>query len=290
MTGARWYGVVKRLALRWLPHPALQLAKRVHYARRLRSPQRGSEHDLVVVERLVAAGDAVVDVGANIGVYTIALARRVGPVGRVYALEPVPPTFEILSSNVRRLAAGNVTVWNRAASDSERVVRMQVPAYPEGGDNYYESRITDRPTGGATDRRDGPSAGRWYEVEAARLDALLGGLERPVRFVKIDVEGHELAVLRGAAALLRRDRPALLVEVSGDPDAEGGAAHELFALLASLGYGAWWFDGANLARRRPGDRSTNWFFLTDAHAHAVAGLVEAVPAPGAPAPPQVLPA
>jgi hypothetical protein len=153
---------------------------------------------------------------------------------------------------------------------------MQVPAYPEGGDNYYESRIADRPAGGVMERQ--AAAGRSYDVEAARLDTLLGGNERPIRFVKIDVEGHELAVLRGASALLRRDRPALLVEVSGDPDAERGPAHELFALLAGLGYGAWWFDGAKLSKRRPGDRSTNWFFLTDTHLPALAGLTEP-PAP-----------
>jgi len=67
---------------------------------------------------------------------------------------------------------------------------------------------------------------RWDEVTASNL-------------VKIDVEGHEEACLRGAAELLRQDRPALLVEVAGDPNVEGTSASRVFTSLAAMGYEAY---------------------------------------------------
>jgi FkbM family methyltransferase len=253
-----WYPLLKRAALRWLPEPLLQVAKRVHYARRLRHVDATTERDLAVVRRLVAEGDRVIDVGANIGVYTVALSRWVGPAGRVHAVEPVPPTFALLASTVKRLRLSNVQLHNVAASDRETAVLMEVPTYAEGGANFYESRIS------ASSAPSAVSAVQRFAARAARLDEIIP--PDPIAFVKMDVEGHELPALRGARAILETHRPALLIEISGNPCEAGSSAAEVFMMLETMGYGAWWFDGERLRRRGTTDRSTNWFFLTDARA------------------------
>lgn len=235
---------LKPLALRWLPKKLLQHARKAHYLRKLRA-DAVREPDLDAVRRLVRPGDRVVDLGANVGLYTKALSECVGPAGAVIAAEPVPDTFDVLDANVRRLGLGNVRVYNVAVSDADGWAVMEVPAYRSGGENLYEARIVADATTGV-------------RVPTRTLDALAG--DGPVAFVKCDVEGHELSVLRGAQRVLREQKPAWLIEVGGDPD-QPGAAQQVFELMRGFGYDAYWFDGAELRLRETGRRCTNYFFL-----------------------------
>jgi FkbM family methyltransferase len=244
----------KRLALRFLPDRLLQKLKKIHYAKALRAASEGGEPDLKVVRHLVGAGSRVIDVGANFGVYTKFLAEIVGETGRVFSIEPVALTYEILTSNVKRLKLRNVEPFNFAISDDEREVRMEVPRYASGGENFYEARIVN----------DAGAALRSVRVEARPLDALFGHL-RQIDFIKCDVEGHELACLRGAEMILRTLKPAWLIEISGNPDQPASTASEVFQLLAQNGYTPFWFDGLHLRQRECGDRSVNYFFLTRRH-------------------------
>jgi FkbM family methyltransferase len=244
----------KRFALRFLPERLLQNLKKFHYARKLRRSPESAEPDLRVVKHLVRPGARVIDLGANIGVYTQYLAGLVGPFGKVFSIEPVPQTYEILVSNIDQLGLINVQTFNVAVSGRDGVVYMEVPQYAAGGENYYEARIIATP--GATTRRV-------VEVPARTLDGLFGPEDR-IEFVKCDVEGHERVCLSGAAKLLRASRPAWLIEVSGNPDRADSPAADLFAFLASHGYEAYRFDGQLLRKRIPGDRSVNYFFLTPA--------------------------
>src|SRR5262249_24013156 len=70
---------------------------------------------------------------------------------------------------------------------------------------------------------------------------------------------------KGAAGTIERDRPALCVEVTGDPGAGGSSSHRIVSSLGRWGYEPFWLDAGRLVRRRAGDRSVNYFFLTDAH-------------------------
>jgi FkbM family methyltransferase len=256
---------IKRFALRFLPERLLQNLKKIHYARRLRQTDPVADPDLLVLRHLVAPGHRVIDVGANVGLYTKFMAGLVGPWGKVYSIEPVPQTYEILSSNVEKLGLINVEAFNVAASSEDGFVQMQVPHYATGGENYYEARIVAEPAGGEL---------RTVQVHARTLDSLFGPEDR-IAFVKCDVEGHERSCLAGAAELLQTARPAWLIEISSNPDQRDSAAAEVFALLAGYGYEPYWFDGRHLNRRRPGDRSVNYFFLTAVHlARLPAGLVQ----------------
>lgn len=262
---------LKSLALRLLPERLLQELRKFHYARKLRGPTADDAAELAVVRHLVPAGSWAVDVGANVGVYTKALSELVGPWGRVFSVEPVPLTYDLLASNVRRLRLGNVEPLNLAVSAEDGAVRMEVPRYAAGGENLYEARVVG-PDGGGALRR--------VTVECRSLDTLFADAARPISFVKCDVEGHELRCLLGAQRLVRRCRPAWLVEVSGDPDCEPSPAADLIGMMQRAGYGAFWCDGRALHPRSPGDRRTNYFFLTDRHLARLPAELWPVRAPG----------
>lgn len=241
---------LKHAALRFLPGPALRVLRRRHYARKLAAA--APEPEMAFLPFLLPAGGLALDLGANFGLYTRFLAEAVGPAGRVHAVEPVPGTFDVLRSNVRRLRLGAVSVHHCAVSDRAGTVAMSVPQYRRGGENLYEARIVESAAPGGV------------RVPARRLDDLFGDGER-IDFVKCDVEGHELNVLRGAGTILRGHQPAWMIEVSGDPDAPAGPAREVVRWMADAGYGVFRPDGERLLPRRPGDRAVNYFFLRPEH-------------------------
>jgi len=199
-----------------------------------------------------------VDLGANFGMYTKVLSDLVGPTGTVISVEPVPETFDVLSRNIRSLGMRNVSCVNVAISDSDGDVVMELPNYGTGGINFYQATVVASPLGRVIDSR------RQVVVPALRLDSLVAGTG-VVGFVKCDVEGHELACLSGAEMVLGSHGAAWLVEVWGDPDEPGTKAIQVFRIFERLSYVSWWFDGHRLVKRRRGERSTNYFFLKEAH-------------------------
>ncbi|MFH1843209.1 MAG: FkbM family methyltransferase [bacterium] len=202
---------MKRLASR-LPNRYQQDLKRSYFALQIWGGQFVSEEpEFCQVGQWIAAGDWVIDIGANIGHYTFCFANLVGASGRVIAVEPVPETFELLANNVAFLPFRNVTLLNIAASDTPQIRGMTVPTYETGLANYYEAHLT---------RKD-PA----FRVLCTPLDSL--HLDHPIKLVKIDAEGHELCVLRGMQTLLERDHPVLVVEC-GTP--------EVTAFLRDYGY------------------------------------------------------
>ena len=227
-----------------------------HYARVLRGFREEEEPDLVVVRHLVLPGTTAVDLGANVGLYTKVLSELVGHTGVVLSVEPVPQTCAILTSNVRTLRLGNVSILNVAVSNTEGTLTMEVPEYSSGGGNFYRSRVI------GDDRLALSPHG--MRVAARTLDSIVEGVPG-VSFVKCDVEGHERACLLGAASLLRTHRPAWLIEVAGPPQGNASAAADLLRLLGTEFYSAWLFDGRHLRRMNSSDTSVNYFFLNDQH-------------------------
>ena len=256
------YSFLKRRALNHLPESILAPIRQWHHERVLRSFNDAGEPDLRVVRALVQCGTTAVDLGANIGIYTKTLSELVGPQGTVISVEPVPQTFEVLSQNVRSLLMTNVSCVNAAISGTDGHALMELPSYDTGGLNFYQARVV------ANYHPLVVHLKNQFRVRTTKLDTLLRGLER-ICFVKCDVEGHELACLSGAEGILASHGPAWLVEVSGDPDEEGSNAKRVFQVFDDRGYSPWWFDKRKLRRRRQGDRSTNYFFLTSDHVTAL---------------------
>lgn len=222
-----------------------------HYVRLLSRFPLERERDLAAALDLVEPGDVVVDIGANVGLWTVNLARAVGPTGRVLAFEPVPSTFAILQRTVAKLAPDplRVALDRSAVSESAGPVRMEIPRDDRSIPNHHLARIN-------------PESGR-IGVTSKTLDQAVAGTEGPIAFIKIDTEGHELAVLRGSLETLRRDRPALCIEVSTDPDEPTSDACELFRLLREIGYAPWVVDSDGWRPRQAGEPVLNCFFLRE---------------------------
>ena len=170
--------------------------------------------EVATLAGLVRPGTTVVDAGANVGVFTVPLARSVGAEGTVLAFEPTEETAEQLRRNVLRNGLSNVKVIKSALGARRGTTMLRVEA--DGAFNSIAG--------------EGGESGRLVDVE--RLDDVWEGSGRPpVSAVKIDVEGFELEVLQGAEAMLGESRPAILLEA-----AETERQVELTEWLVQRGY------------------------------------------------------
>lgn len=208
-----------------LPGLALRLRRAKH--------RLAGSLEMAVMARYVGRGDLVLDIGARRGLFTAVMADLVGPGGAVEAFEPYPPNVAAL----RRLFArrSRVRLHAVALSDKRRTATLRVPL--EGG--HPNTALGSVEAAGGTQ-----GACVAVAVPCRRLDDALVDRLRPVRFIKCDVEGHELAVFRGAARLLMADRPVVLTEIEGRHTDE--AVSSRFDFFASLGYA-----GFFLARGQP---------------------------------------
>ncbi|MEO0977326.1 MAG: FkbM family methyltransferase [Pseudomonadota bacterium] len=163
--------------------------------------------------------DAVfLDVGGNIGVYSILLRDYFE---QVFAFEPNPVTYEVLKANLALAGAGNATPVNKALSDTQGVVPIFVPRNGNLGWATLDETHHEIPV----NRTD---------IECTTLDEFVAsnGIDAgKIRLVKIDVEGHETSVIRGGETTLSENRPALLCEVLSD-----SSGTDLLSHLQKLGY------------------------------------------------------
>ncbi|MGK5637441.1 FkbM family methyltransferase [Streptomyces sp. URMC 126] len=193
------------------------------------------EREIDGLQQVVREGDVCLDIGAEYGLYTYALAHLVGPKGAVHSFEPLPGAYRVLTAGTRLLGCPNVHrhpfALGRQAQDSV----MSLP-YRYGLPVHGRAFVTDGAHG------IGPNvefAGeRRLKVRVRTVDDLYrdGTLDR-VDFIKADVEGAEPLVLAGAKETLLRDRPSLLLEVEARHLAKFGVrAADLAASLHGLGY------------------------------------------------------
>lgn len=148
----------------------------------------------------IRPGHTVLDLGANVGFYSLLLAHLVGPGGRVHAFEPDPQSSRWLLENIRRNRLEQITPWSVALGSTDGVVDLHLDLVASRGTSVREG----------WDLGFDPFRRQRMRVPSARLDNLDVGL---VDFVKMDVEGAELELLRGAETVLSQSRPTLLIEV-----------------------------------------------------------------------------
>jgi FkbM family methyltransferase len=167
------------------------------------------EPELAALTDLVGPDAVCVDVGAAAGLYTVALSRLAGPTGRVHSVEPLPFVHPVWSRLLRGGEGTNVRHHTVALGAEPGKATMSVPVGRHG-------LVTGRSF--LAWKTDGVGSNSEFDgqveiiVEVSTLDRLCAELPR-LDFVKIDVEGGELDVLRGGQWAIERFRPAMLIEI-----------------------------------------------------------------------------
>jgi len=185
------------------------------------------------IRQFLKPGDTFVDVGANIGLFTLIAAKTVGPKGRVIAFEPTPQVYRRLNFNIQLNSLKKVIARQEALSDEDGVFPFNMS---DDGFDAWNSFAS--PIGGQSFRKAVVNCRKWDRL-ADELD-LLG----KVQLMKIDVEGWETHVLNGAGVSLGRgDAPVLLVEFTdAAAQSAGSSCKELYLKLRELGYRLFSYD------------------------------------------------
>jgi FkbM family methyltransferase len=174
-------------------------------------------------------GDVLIDVGANVGVHTMLAAQRVGPTGRVHAIEASPRIHAILRANLAANGLHNVTTYNLAAADRAETVTLS---------------LHDQNNLGTTTTRAEPSSAAVVRetVQAMPLPDIVPRADlRRARMIKIDVEGAEWSVLQGLAPVMAELRPDISIVVEVDREAlasQGVSVAQFLEFFESRGYQA----------------------------------------------------
>jgi FkbM family methyltransferase len=176
--------------------------------------------EMSLVREMVKPGMTVVDVGANVGLYTLEFARQVGKDGKVYAFEPSPGEYATLHKNVLANGYHNVTLVRKACSDKNGSATFYLNEGNRGDNRLYDSK-------------DGRKS---VTVETVRLDGYLAG--RKIDIIKMDIQGAELLALKGMRKTIEANKSIVLL-CEFEPSllrACGSTPEELLSLLRSLGF------------------------------------------------------
>lgn len=220
-----------------------------------------------IVNRLVSPGDTVLDIGANVGVVALQMARRVGGAGRVHAFEPNPAVASLLTQSLAENRLTQVTLHQYGLGAASGSFQLNVPSRNAGAASFVRGR--------------GQSSAVNVPVRTLDDVAVDHGISR-IDFIKMDVEGFEADVVRGAGRVLSRLRPkAVLFELNEpgvDPNdtAVVGAFKQLGYRLFTLPR-CWFRVRANIhSSRRDSAPSNDFLAVPEESFERTATLIRAV--------------
>jgi FkbM family methyltransferase len=215
-----------------------------HLSRQVISGRSIDELERQALPALVKPGMTVMDIGANIGGYTLDLSRLVGPTGRVFAFEPIPDNASVIALVVKRAARANVSLHPLAIGEADGPATMTIPE--QGFAGYYLAHV-------------GEGEGLDVPVSMRSLDSFCAEFDLSPSFIKCDAEGYETNVVRGALLTINRCRPAWLIEVRPN------AVPKFFALMRSFRYRIFAYGAGRLEAITGQGKSENYFFLPEEH-------------------------
>jgi FkbM family methyltransferase len=234
---------LKTLARRGLPFGIQKRIRAFYLTRKVLSGREFVEPEMKVISCIVSQGQFVLDIGANVGFYTILLSRLVGSSGKVYSFEPISQNYEILQNVVRDGHLSNVQIFHAAVDQKPGELDMVIPDRQDFT-GFYQARLA-----------EWEELGRKERVKVVSLDDLMiDGTLKSVDFIKCDAEGNELRILLGASGLLKQYEPSLLLEVQRKKGAE------VFNLLYGLGYRSYRLEGSTFVEVR-GFNPTFWNYF-----------------------------
>lgn len=178
------------------------------------------------------AGETAVDIGAHKGAYLYWMYRQVQPAGRVFGFEPQPTLFGYLTRIQEQFRMTDVQLEQVALSDHQGTGSLFIPA-PAGGTSPGATLEATPQTA---------NAGQLTEVSVNTLDQYFDSYNQPIHFIKIDAEGHELAILKGGVQLLEAHHPRLLIECEARHLTDH-QVQDVFDWLLSRGYTGTFIQG-----------------------------------------------
>lgn len=206
--------------------------------------------EMRMIKQFLHSNAVVLDIGANMGWYSLNLSKAV-PSGSVIAFEPIKRTFEHLKKNIALNGFKNIRVYNFGLSDKKGVFEL-----------YYDPKLT-----GAASLKDLYKGSKKEKIrcQLKRLDDFIFKITPHIDFIKCDVEGAELFVVKGALEVLKKTKPVLFLEMLRKWSAKFGYhPNDLIRLLDGIGYNCYYAKGAGLVRIEKvydSTKPTNFFFL-----------------------------
>ncbi|PSF36238.1 hypothetical protein C7H19_13605 [Aphanothece hegewaldii CCALA 016] len=145
--------------------------------------------------KFIQENDIVLDIGANLGYFSLLFAKQVGNKGKVYAFEPEPNLFLLLKKNVEVNQYQNITLINKAVSHQNTSLKLYISE-----DNIGDHRIYD-----AEDGR------QYIEIDSLKLDDYFADFEPEIRLIKMDIQGAEYEALQGMINLINKNKKVEIV-------------------------------------------------------------------------------
>ena len=177
--------------------------------------------------RIINAGDTFVDIGANIGYYTMLASYLVGESGKVLSVEATPRTFSTLEKNIRKNK--NITAVNIALSDSDQEITLMDYGSKYSGSNSLNPKMPKEVADFIKTK------GVEIKIKTTTLDKFIKNKHFVPTFIKLDVEGYESNILKGMTKVLNNDRPIFSVEMCKHPEWKDNV-NETFKLLIDKHY------------------------------------------------------
>ncbi len=172
---------------------------------------------VALIESYLERGDNFLDIGANIGYFSLIASRKIDKDGIVYAYEPTPLTIKRLETNLALNKITNVKVVEKAVSNKNEIVTFRTPC-----DVVRNS--------GRSSMRSIEENFSEFKVETVTIDSMLNQLKK-IRLIKMDIEGAEGLALEGMQGLLERDRPIIIMELSDAYLRQMGYSSELVLIF-----------------------------------------------------------
>jgi FkbM family methyltransferase len=173
------------------------------------------------INHYLAEGDIGIDIGANVGIFTLEMTRSVGTTGKVIAFEPNPSTAEHLQHNLSlNHKSDQVSICRVALGERDEYMKLFVPETNQGAATLCDS---------------GEHTGGTVNVKVQNFSAWQKAYgDLPAKVIKMDIEGFELSALKGMQQYLRSNSPVLLVEIT--PRGQVKETWKIFNLLEELGF------------------------------------------------------
>ena len=178
----------------------------------------------------IKEGDTVIDIGANIGYYTLLFAKWVGPTGKVYAFEPEPTNFQLLEKNVKANNYKNITIFQKAVSDKNDKLSFYISDESSAANQLFKPQ----------------KFSQIIDVDSVKLDECLP-IDEKIDFIKLDIQGAEGTAIKGMNSILKNNSNTVIMQ-EWWPDAikkYGMDSDEHLKILEKLGYSFYEIDGQN---------------------------------------------